>query len=297
MLFSNILWDPLYPKSRADLQSLKMTSAFFATLTPSDASKNYAGFMAHASVTLERLARAVIEREEKRALALDEENQETNNPKGKNSRHTKQHRPTNLHTTTPNSNSNQTQNASNQIYSGIPDTLEGLLPVNSSGYVVPMSPGPDIAPNPYRTFPPEAAASTFPVPIPSWQLSQDFSAPTSTLNSTIHTPDSYSNTNAVPDFFQVPMSDDWDYSGNLFAGIIPSEHNFPPPHSAQVDEYPSMPILSAESFLGAPATDGYTAQATGMGAQNLGYGYGPEGQGDEYQGTNPAWSNGGLGLF
>lgn len=274
-----------------------MTAAFFATLTSSDASSNYAGFMARMSVTLERLARAVIEREEKRALASDRENKKTNNARGKNPRHTRQHRPTNLHTTMPSTNSNPTLNSANQIYSGIPDPLEGLLPVNSSGYVVPMSPDPDTVPNLYRTFPPEAAGSAFPVPIPSWQLSQDFSAATSTLNSTIHTPDSYSNANPVPDFFQVPMSDDWDYSGNLFAGIIPTEHNFPPAHSAQVDEYPSMPILSAESFLGAPATDGYAAHATGPSAQNLGYGYGPEGQRDEYQEPDSAWSNGVLGMF
>lgn len=258
-----------------------MASTFFATLAPGEGLNNYAGFMTRMSATLERIARVVVERDEKRSLATgsSEENPPAKRHNPRTSQ-TKQRRPTNLRTTmTPDSTPGQPT----QMDISIPDALEGLPPVNSSGYMVPMSPVPD--PNPTSLH--ETAGSVFPAPIPAWQLSHDFSEPQHP-NSTTHSPDSYVSANPNPDFFQIPMSGDWDYSGNLFAGLFPTENNFP-----SQTEYPSMPILSAESFMNGAGID-HTAQNVGLENQ-MGYGYVPEE--DVYQGSDSVWSNGFLGMF
>jgi hypothetical protein len=322
-MFSNILRDTRNSQVRADLQALNMASTFFATLVPGDGPNSYAGFMTRMSATLERIARIVVEKDEKRARAPEEDDQEYKPPGAKRhhtrttTQHPRQHRPTNLRTTRASDTAPvQISNTTSHMNIGIPDALEGLPPVNSSGYVVPMSPGPALAPNNQssnmnpstfspsttnldRTFLHEAAGTTFPAPIPAWQLSQDFSATaTPSLNAATHSPDSYSSTNPIPDFFQIPMSGEWDYSGNLFAGIFPTDYNFQNPYPAQSDGYPSMPILSAESFMnGAPAIDSHATQAAGLDVQNLGYGYVPEGQEDVNQGSDSVWSNGFMGLF
>jgi hypothetical protein len=324
-MFSNILRDTRHSQVRADLQSLTMASSFFATLVPGDGPNSYAGFMTRMSATLERIARIVVEKEEKRSRAPDEEDQEYKPPGAKRhharktTQHPKQHRPATSRTPkTSGTAPVQTSNTARQMNFGIPDTLEGLPPVNSSGYVVPMSPGPGSTPNNNsqssymnaqtfspsttnldRTFLHEGARTAIPAPIPAWQLSQDFSAAATTpaLKTATASPDSY-NSNPIPDFFQVPMSGEWDYGGNMFPGLFPAEYSFPPPHPVQADGYPPMPILSAESFMnGAPAVDGHAAQAAGLDAQNLGYGYVPEGQEDVNQGSDSVWSNGFLGLF
>ncbi|KAJ5327448.1 uncharacterized protein N7506_010550 [Penicillium brevicompactum] len=298
-IFSAILRDTRHPHIQADLQSLTMASTFFATLTPGSGPNNYAGFMTRMSATLERIARVVVEKDGKRAIAsIEGKEQKSVGKKRRNSltTHTpRQYQPANPHLSMPPTASSIQAPNTNQMNIGIPDTMEGFPPVNSSGYVVPMSPSSALAPNPEQQFHSQAANSALPVHIPAWQLSQDFSTTPSTA---IHSPESFSSTNPIPDFFQVPMSGDWDYSGNLFAGLFPTEYNFPPPHPAPADAYPSMPILSAESFMtGAPAADGHTAQSAGLDPQNWGYGFATEGQEDGYQGSDSAWSNGFLGLF
>ncbi|CAG8923487.1 unnamed protein product [Penicillium salamii] len=299
-IFSTILRDTRNAQVRADLQSLNMASTFFATLAPGGHSNNYAGFMTRISATLERVARVVVEKDQRRAPPFNHEGAEHNSGKRKhdsrtrNAQHSKQHRPTNLRTMSPTTSSAPAPD-SKQMNIGIPDSLEGFPPINSSGYVVPSSPGSSQAPSTDQSFRNEAPSSTFLAPIPAWQLSQDFSA--TTTSTAIHSPDPYSGITPIPNFFQTPMDDNWDYSGNLFAGLFPPEHNFQA-HPAQSDSYPSMPILSAESFMnGAPAVDGNMIQGTGLDAQDLGFGYAPEGQGDGYHGSDSVWSNGFLGLF
>ncbi|KGO41313.1 Transcription factor, fungi [Penicillium expansum] len=342
-LFSHILRDTRHSRVRADLQSIGMVSSFFATLAPGEGSNNYAGFMARMSASLERIAKAVIEKDEKRARAPDEEDQEYKPPPAKRHtsrtqpapQHQRQHRrPTTLRTTmTPATAPGYPTSSTaelNRMDISIPDTLEGLPPVNSSGYVVPVSPlpGPGDSrqiPTPYLTNPyspsttflHEAGDNPFQPPqIPSWQLSHDFSttaaqaqaqAPGSSgmtpnpINS-INSPDSFTSAaNSIPDFFQYPMSGDWSHGRNLFGGLFPTEYTFPPPiptGTQSADAYPSVPILSAESFIhGAPPIDSQTAQAGGFDPQSLGYGYVPQGQEDPNQAADPVWPNGFLGLF
>ncbi|KAG0158970.1 hypothetical protein PDIDSM_6490 [Penicillium digitatum] len=341
-LFSHILRDTRDPRVRADLQSLGMVSAFFATLAPGEGSNNYASFMARMSATLERIARVAIEKDEKRARAPDEEDQEYKAPGAKRHtsrtqsapQHQKKHRrPTTLRkimtpATAPGYSTSSTTTP-NRMGISIPDTLEGLPPVNSSGYVVPVSPLPDpgnssqiqipYLASPYSpspTFLHEAGDNGFCAPqIPSWQLSHDFSSTTATQAqapgssgmtpnpiNTINSPDSFTSTaNSIPDFFQYPMSGDWSHGGNLFGGLFPTEYTFPPLNPTETqsaDAYSSMPILSAGSFIdGAPAIGGQTAQTGGFDPQNPGYGYAPQGQEDPNQAADPVWPNGFLGLF
>ncbi|KGO76509.1 Transcription factor, fungi [Penicillium italicum] len=339
-LFSQILRDTRHSRVRADLKSLGMVSAFFATLAPGEESNNHVGFMARMSATLERIARIAIEKDEKRPRAPDEDDEEYKPPGAKRHasrtqtapQHKRQHRrPTTLRTTmtpatAPGYPASSTANP-NRMDISIPDTLEGLPPVNSSGYVVPVSPLPGPGDSsqihtpylansysPSNTFLHEAGDNTFrPPQIPSWQLSQDFSttaaqtqAPGSSgmtsnpINST-NSPDSFtSGANSIPDFFQYPMSGDWSQGGNLFGVLFPPEYTFPPPiptGDQSADAYPSMPILSAESFIHGAPNDCQTAQAGGFDFQGLGYGYVPQGQEDPNQPADPAWPNGFLGLF
>ncbi|KAJ5095833.1 Transcription factor [Penicillium alfredii] len=391
-IFSNIIRDTRHPQVREDLQSLNMAATFFATLVPGDGPNNYAGFMTRMSATLERIARIAVERDEKRTRGSDEidkTDQELWLPgaKRQNSRatptaHPKQrHRPTTLRNSmTPNSTSTHdaphdaphdampavqptvasiTALPPHPMVLGIPDTIEGLPPVNSSGYVVPMSPGdpnetftPSMFNGPStsttndytttattsnnnsssnldRTFLHEAAASNFSTPtVPSWPLAPDYtSSPLD--NTTTLSPNSYQNTtnptttNAAafatfpddipaPDLWQIPLAADMDFGSNLWAGLFPTEYNIPPQ-----PQDPSMPILSAESFLhGAPSSE--SSRNPGFDPEGLGYGFVPpqpqpshshsqsqsqfqtqaQAQSeDQTQANDSAWPHGFLGLF
>lgn len=57
--------DNTHPKAKEDINALSMASTFFRTLVPGDGPHKYALFMAQMSVNFERIARAVIERNEK----------------------------------------------------------------------------------------------------------------------------------------------------------------------------------------------------------------------------------------
>ncbi|KAJ6081699.1 hypothetical protein N7499_006573 [Penicillium canescens] len=344
-IFSNILRDLRHPRVHADLQSLTMASAFFATLVPGDGASNYAGFMARMSATLERIARIAVEKDEKREK--EENHSLTTKKRTNSSSHHKRRRPTTLRTTMtqdtthpnfPTASDPSEMNINMGVNIGIPDALEGLPPINSSGYVVPLSPDTSTQPqpqfqtnqnqnqNPYtteyldRTFLHEAGDSTYtnppiPIPIPSWQLSQDFSTtqtqtgPGPALtNLETQSPSSFASStptgttgsgSVIPDFFQVPITGDWDYSGNLFAGLFPAEYGFRQVGGQVAGADPSMPILSAETYVhGAPPVD------EGFDAQSFGYGFVPEGQGQgsgsgsgSGQAEDLVWPNGFLGLF
>ena len=64
--------DNTHPKAREDINSLSMASTFFRTLIPGGGSHKYALFMAQMSVNFERIARAVLEKNEKAARNRDE---------------------------------------------------------------------------------------------------------------------------------------------------------------------------------------------------------------------------------
>ncbi|KAL2850032.1 fungal-specific transcription factor domain-containing protein [Aspergillus pseudodeflectus] len=135
-IFANILRNSQQATAKDDLQSLNMAATFFATLVPADGPCNYARFMTRMSTTFERIARTVLERDQKphpdskRKVSSKPRPSSTSDPdtNGKS-------RPESTAT-----NNNQTSSTSTNI--DIPNNLEGLPPINSSGYVVRESPPP-----------------------------------------------------------------------------------------------------------------------------------------------------------
>lgn len=331
-----------------------MAATFFATLVPGDGPANYAGFMTRMSATLERIARMAVDKDEKRAREPEERDQENQQPGAKRHNHrtvSTSHQKTRQGSTlrasrASNSHNHLATSATNKSTTnptlrdlGIPETLEGFPPVNSSGYVVPMSPGsttftrsPDQDPTtPTTTSYPTGLGltnltnpppTTFQSNIPPWSLTQDNTnihttttspldlettnsqspySQTSSTNTAPHTTTT-TNTNTIPDSWQVPLTADWSYGDNLWAGLFPTETIAA---SAQA-QHISLPILSAESFLTIPpGEDG----ASGSNETELGYGgtsgydfaSGTSAQGmnswDGEQGGESLWPNGVLGLF
>jgi hypothetical protein len=167
----------------------------------------------------------------------------------------------------------------------IPEPVEGLPPVNSSGYVVPMSPG-DTSQDPTSHTNPTTTLDhgSFPTgtTIPTWQQMGQTPSPLEMEN--MQSPFSHSSSAAttttgpaIPEFWQIPLTADWEFGSNLWAGLFPAEYDFRegPEPAAELNQSPhdpyfhqyqqhqhhdpaasssSMPILSAQSFL----TDGLT---------------------------------------
>ncbi|KAL4926578.1 transcription factor domain-containing protein [Aspergillus undulatus] len=132
-LFAYILRNSHQPTAKDDLQSLNMAATFFATLEPADGPCNYARWMTRMSTSFERIARAVFERDQK-ALSVRPatvSKSKHSKPRGAQAPppHSHSHsEPTSTSTSPPTSTSINIPN------------LEGLPPINSSGYVVPESP-------------------------------------------------------------------------------------------------------------------------------------------------------------
>lgn len=348
-IFSNIIRDTRNPQVRDDLASLNMAATFFATLVPGDGPANYAGFMTRMSATLERIARMAVDKDEKRARDPEERDQENQQPGAK--RHN--HRPATSHPKTRHGHStlraSRSSNASGSHHNlatapsassssvikpslrdlGIPEELEGFPSVNSSGYVVPMSPGsttfstsmtqPQPTPT-TSTYPPglglinlnDQTPTTFQTNIPSWQIPQDHAhnttnpttSPLDNTQSDTQSPYSQpsSNNTNIPDSWQVPLTADWSYGDNLWAGLFPTESIAA---SAQAPDT-SLPILSAESFLTIPpeADNNNTSTEPELGYAGGGTGYdfsagtGAQGTaGREAEQGESLWPNGVLGLF
>lgn len=320
-IFSNIIRETRNPQVRADLKSLNMAATFFATLVPADGPANYAGFMTRMSATLERIARIAVEKDEKRARSPDEK--EDHDPSGSKRFHSHtglaahasrpRIRPTtrrgSISNTGPTSSSRPTAPSASvppihthmSDYS-IPESLEGLPPVNSSGYVVPLSPGDSIDFGPISSEPHTASTSYtvgidpndqsgmnatsstgFSTPnIPSWQLSQDH-YPTSQSSPLDPTLSPFSQNSSgigptIPESWQVPLTADWQLGDELWAGLFPSEQL----GASAPTQDASLPILSAESYLnlpgggaGPPVTTPANPSVIGYPVEHAGYYFAP----------------------
>ncbi|KAJ5307625.1 hypothetical protein N7476_008281 [Penicillium atrosanguineum] len=344
-IFSSIIRDTRGPHARDDLATLSMAATFFATLVPGDGPINYAGFMTRMSANLERIARSAVDKDEKRVRESGEtdhehqpsgtKRQSSRTTSGSHSKH--RHRPSTLRTTmTPDAVGSQGPSMTTappppQSYLSmsrpqmpdlsIPEALEGLPPVNSSGYVVPLSP--NVTTN-FPTMPQQPPTTNYvtglgldlnganasDMGLPSWQLAQDHSQ-SHTANSSpmdnIHSPFSQSSTstpgNMIPESWQVPLTADWEFGDNIWAGLFPTESIAA---SAQATDM-HFPVLSAESFLDMPGTEqdanmGYNAATGGVeNPYNFTAGFDAQDPNqDPYQGQSQAestWPNGFLGLF
>ncbi|KAJ5888294.1 hypothetical protein N7495_008335 [Penicillium taxi] len=301
-IFSTIIRDSRHAQVREDLKSLNMASTFFTSLMAGTGPASYAGFMARMTGNLERVARMVVEKEEKRARSPDEKEEEhrpsakkrqsrvltASHPKPRHKPMTMKHHVSAQSSSLPESTKHHRSrtltasisNASAVPHNGlgdigIPEAIEGLPPINSSGYVVPLSP--ESGPGEPRTFASRATIQHPPPPpsyttiglgvtnlnlngvhtteipqnnstIPFWQP-QD---PLETQSSSQHS--SSSNTTAendtstgtrIPESWQVPLTADWQYGDNLWSGLFPTESIATSANGQDI----SLPILSAESYL------------------------------------------------
>ncbi|KAJ5103255.1 hypothetical protein N7532_003784 [Penicillium argentinense] len=344
-IFSNILRDTRHSSVREDLHSLNMAATFFATLVPGDGPANYAGFMTRMSANLERIARLAIEKDEKRARDPDDIDNGDQTP-GAKRQHSRansasqpkfRHRPTNLRTSMNSDttgsyhyHTSEAPHASNPSATarsymadfGIPESIEGLPPINSSGYVVPLSPSridfsvstgisnqqqPESATGGYSGLGLSNMNNTTPDFNTIWIQPQQQSTTTNTATTLSspqdqhQSPFSASSTNStqIPESWQVPLTADWSYGDNLWSGLFPTEALVA--SGTVQDPGLPMPILSAESFLNADQAN--MSQSTGnpditFGTDNMDYGFAPSTTQDQ----NPnqegdLWPNGFLGLF
>lgn len=324
-IFANILRNSQQPTAKDDLQSLNMAATFFATLVPADGPCNYARFMTRMSTTFERIARTVLERDQKPLP----------DPKRKV--------PSKSRPSDPNANgkpqSQSTATASNNRHTStstnidIPNNLEGLPPINSSGYVVRESPtpssrsdensdtSPSSATHPSNNLLPEPHHQQQPSNLTTnmsqyqTQHQQQQHHPYTTENISIPflpALDGSSFTFPQPELWQIPLTADWEFgfgeqflggmfghpgnSGNGASTSTAQSYMFQGtsgPQSmgaAAVPEATAVPVpmpVSSVSMMGGtyPAVPGYS-----NGNQCNGAGVAPEAT----PGPNPAamWMNG-----
>ncbi|OOQ86706.1 putative C6 transcription factor [Penicillium brasilianum] len=346
-IFSHIIRDTRHAQIQEDLQSLNMVATFFATLShPGDGPAHYAGFMTRMSANLERIAKLAIERGEKRACSPDDHGHQSQQPGAKrhNQRssrsHAKaRHQPSTLRTsTTPDSTRSHphfsstaphvsnvsTTNYPHMSALSIPEAIEGLPPINSEGYVVPLSPS---VTNPFPSSIPSQPSippANYPIglglqdlngtsttdfpsnTIPTWQLGQDTTAqttespPLESTQSPFSTSSTTPGTTTFPASWQVPLTADWQFGDNIWSGLFPNETIA----ASAMAENVQLPILSAESFLDVPPETELDMSASEMGYTGVGMGYNnympPRTAQDQRAGQDPAemsWPNGFLGLF
>ncbi|EAU35473.1 conserved hypothetical protein [Aspergillus terreus NIH2624] len=259
-IFVNILRDANHPKAKEDLQALNMAATFFATLVPSDGSCNYARFMTRMCANFERVARTVLE---------------------KNQKTIKSDKPTAAHESTP---------ASSGV--NIPH-LEGLPRINSAGYVVPdglsdtdddmpTRPGPPqtraAIPHPPQPVPPNATLQ----PLPQHQHQQQ-QHPLDPYTMDPMFPISVTESFSQPELWQIPLTAEWEFGGQFLGGLF--GQNLPYFQQGTFD--PSVP----------PST---MPPGSGSGSMQMGYGFGnananPDAQGGSEQGV-PLW-RGGFNAF
>lgn len=340
-IFSNILRDTHSSSVRDDLQALNMASTFFATLVPGDGPANYAGFMAKVCGYLERTARLVVAKHEKRARSPEDNDPAQHPPTSKRhlsctasaSKPKPRPRPTTLRTSmntdaagsyhyqtsdTPRASNPSATASSYMADFGIPESIEGLPPVNSSGYVVPMSPGEtdySTATFPNQLPPPSNypglglsnmnpnASNLNAMPWPQTQTHLPDQQGNTTNSSPLDPNQSpFSQTSAqsasIPESWQIPLTANWEYGDNLWSGLFPTEAIA----AAGTGQEMPMPILDAESFLnqGPSQNDLHTATINPelpFGTDSMDYSQMPSAA---TQGSNQDpdhWPQGFLGLF
>ncbi|PWY91212.1 hypothetical protein BO70DRAFT_384724 [Aspergillus heteromorphus CBS 117.55] len=245
-IFVNILRDPLNKKAKDDLQSLNMAATFFATLIPGDGPCHYARFMTKMCANFERVARAVLDRTQ-RVIKPGETKYPPRKPTTfvPNSQFHHHPRPQSSPSVSPSTTSIDIPN------------LEGLPPVNSSGYVVPddLSPSPPPpapVPAPEPSHPlsatnipinppvpaPQTAPASIPAPAPALApsrapaptpASQPYSNPT-TANpnpnpylTNAFFPISVNSDNfnfQQPELWQIPLTADWEITPQVLTGLF-----------------------------------------------------------------------------
>ncbi|PWY78530.1 hypothetical protein BO94DRAFT_180223 [Aspergillus sclerotioniger CBS 115572] len=224
-IFVSILREPHDEKAKDDLQSLNMAATFFATLIPGDGPCHYARFMTKMCANFERVARAVLERTQK-AVKPETKRHSASRTNSTSTKPTRSTSPNPSHTTTHHK-SHSNPPSSSPVYSmniDIPN-LEGLPPVNSSGYVIPDNLSPSPTPEPTLSLPattiPTQPLSQPPPPSQPYNTTTTSTTPYN-LQSTFFpiTVNSDGFNFSQPELWQIPLTADWEITpqalGNLF---------------------------------------------------------------------------------
>ncbi|KAL4761526.1 transcription factor domain-containing protein [Aspergillus foveolatus] len=243
-VFVNILRNSQQPASKDDLKSLNMAATFFATLVPADGPCNYVRFMTRMSTAFERIARTVLERDQKMVRPGPDPLVKAKASKSRAANNSRSQTPP--HTLPQHQSSSVSASATTTV--NIPN-LEGLPPINSSGYVVIESPtiSPDQSPLPpssptsstntkstYSSQPQPQTHASDPSSLPQYQYpptlhSQQHSYAPSTIptdtttsfplpaleESSVTTsalaPFPYPFSQTRPEPWQIPLTADWEF--------------------------------------------------------------------------------------
>ncbi|KAE8149381.1 fungal-specific transcription factor domain-containing protein [Aspergillus avenaceus] len=245
LLFTYIIRDCKSPNAKGDLQHLSMAATFFATLVPCDGPCNYARFMSRMCASFEKVARAVIERDQKAIKPNDKRRQSETSATS----HKKKRR-----ASSPDTHSTPTVD--------IPQ-LEGLPPINSSGYVVPESPSdtPEDA-----SMPDQPAANDVlqgdlptdqPYENPSGPPQQSYPYP---VENTF--PLSINDCIPQPNLWQIPLTAEWEFGGQLLGLFGPQYF----PGNAE-----AMPMMAGVAPPSAPMNMGNGYENLNMPENGEGY--------------------------
>lgn len=260
--------DNTHPKAKEDINMLSMASTFFRTLIPGDGPHKYALFMAQMSVNFERIARAVIERNEKAVRNRDEHASH-----GKATTESTQQSDVSSMVDRDEDSSNFTTPDHSTIPSASIPHVEGFPP-----NIMPSNPKPDYsgtyfpqmpAPNLTTSKPPYASTNTnTPSTNNITSIPQIFNTTTATPNtnnlypSLDGTPTPTNNMYTVPEhnntalpgpsMWQIPFTADWEFPTPLMGGLIGATNpNLNPPAGpgASVPGYP-LDLSGADTGLG-----------------------------------------------
>ncbi|KAF7594775.1 hypothetical protein BBP40_008278 [Aspergillus hancockii] len=257
IIFTYILRDSQHPHAREDLHHLSMAATFFATLIPGDGPCNYAKFMTKMCTNFERVARAVVEREQKATRTSDKHNQPGTFCRKLNEQKEK----------TVSSNE-QSSPSSSSVNNEIPQ-IEGFPRINSSGYVVPESPS-DTPDDLYSTD--QAATNGFfqggfpasqPLETPSRPAQQSYTNPYPTDQPF---PIYLTENMPQPELWQIPLTADWELGGQ-FLGLFGSQFDY----SGNNDPMSTMAAMAAPPMPSAAMNMGVNYEYQNMPDSGEGY--------------------------
>lgn len=216
IIFINILRNTKHPKSREDLRSLNVAVTFFATLIPGDGVYNNARFMANMCSVLERVAKIVIEKEEKDVKARKANRTLLNGKRSSIQAPLPDQQDAADHA--PGQNVQETTETPLESASGIQiPNMDGLSAINSPDYAAPESA-------------PDFSQGNVPVNGPTPDLAQgpasyvEQSAAAAINYPSTATPDAYPFSNnmfVASDLWQIPLTAHWElpnqFPGSVFA--------------------------------------------------------------------------------
>ncbi|KAI9924643.1 hypothetical protein MW887_006917 [Aspergillus wentii] len=238
-IFVAILRDSKHPNAREDLQSLNMAATFFATLIPGEGACHYATFMARMCANFERIARSVLERDEKAITRHSSVNSHSSNEKPPRALSKRANPKDSLGANRRSQSLSSPSNSGHAASLDIPH-LEGLPRINSSGYFVPESPdtaSEDLPSSTNRPLhntalqnPPTTTTATTPADLSNpttrhiargynnQPSSYNPMFPGSTFSSTA---ENTTPTEATPpELWQVPVTADWEFGGQFLGSLI-----------------------------------------------------------------------------